>query len=216
MMKPGIGSYNRFKELFEKYSKEAGKEQYLIPYFISSHPGTTDEDMLNLALWLKENKFKPDQVQGFIPTPMALASAMYHSEINPLKKVGEASEHIDSARDAKSRRLHKAFLRYHDPDNWQMIRAALKRMGRTDLIGNGKEHLIPEFNGRLEKRGKSDGAKQGNDFHHRIKAKSNVKNPVKGKGKVKGAGWAKASKKPSKKAGAKRKGSKVGKGRVGR
>lgn len=208
MMKPGIGSYNRFKELFEKYSKEAGKEQYLIPYFISSHPGTTDEDMLNLALWLKENKFKPDQVQGFIPTPMALASAMYHSEINPLKKVGEASEHIDSARDAKSRRLHKAFLRYHDPDNWQMIRAALKRMGRTDLIGNGKDHLIPEFNGRLEKRGKTDGSNQGNkgnDFHHRIKAKSNVKT----KGKVKGAGWAKAGKKTN----AKRKGSKVGKGR---
>ncbi|KAG1660510.1 hypothetical protein GQR58_022036 [Nymphon striatum] len=129
MMKPGIGSYYRFKELFEKYSKEAGKEQYLIPYFISSHPGTTDEDMLNLALWLKENNFKPDQVQGFIPTPMALASAMYHSEINPLKKVGEASEHIDSARDAKTRRLHKALLRYHDPENWQMIRAALKAHG---------------------------------------------------------------------------------------
>jgi len=215
MMKPGIGSYNRFKELFEKYSKEAGKEQYLIPYFISSHPGTTDEDMLNLALWLKENKFKPDQVQGFIPTPMALASAMYHSEINPLKKVGEASEHIDSARDAKSRRLHKAFLRYHDPDNWVMIRAALKRMGRTDLIGNGKEHLIPEFNSRLEKRGKSDGktvAKQGNDFHHRIKAKSNVKTQVKAKGKVKSAGWAKSKPKPNNKA----KSSKAGKGRLGR
>ncbi|MCL4111497.1 UNVERIFIED_CONTAM: hypothetical protein GTU68_002281 [Idotea baltica] len=215
MMKPGIGSYNRFKELFEKYSKEAGKEQYLIPYFISSHPGTTDEDMLSLALWLKENKFKPDQVQGFIPTPMALASAMYHSEINPLKKVGEASEHIDSARDAKSRRLHKAFLRYHDPDNWVMIRAALKRMGRTDLIGNGKEHLIPEFNSRLEKRGKSD-SNTGNDYHHRIKTKSNVKTSVKGKGKVKGAGWAKASKSSGKKTNTNRKGTKAGKGRVGR
>ena len=179
MMKPGIGSYYRFKELFEKYSKEAGKEQYLIPYFISSHPGTTDEDMLNLALWLKENKFKPDQVQGFIPTPMALASAMYHSEINPLKKVGEESEHIDSARDAKSRRLHKALLRYHDPDNWQLIRAALKRMGRTDLIGNGKEHLIPEFTPRLE-RGAGRGKPKSNDFHHRIKTKSGVKT----KGKV--------------------------------
>lgn len=180
MMKPGIGSYYRFKELFEKYSKQAGKEQYLIPYFISSHPGTTDEDMLNLAIWLKKNNFKPDQVQGFIPTPMALASAMYHSEINPLKKVGEASEHIDSVRDAKTRRLHKAFLRYHDPANWQMIRAALKRMGRTDLIGNTKEHLIPEFNPRLEKR---TGAikNKGNDFHHRIKTKSKIKT----KGKVK-------------------------------
>ncbi len=200
MMKPGIGSYYKFKELFEKYSKEAGKEQYLIPYFISSHPGTTDEDMLNLALWLKENNFKPDQVQGFIPTPMALASAMYHSEINPLKKVGEASEHIDSARDAKSRRLHKAFLRYHDPDNWQMIRTALKRMGRTELIGNAKEHLIPEFNARLEKRSdkrgsgaqaKNSDSTKGNDFHHRIKTKSNAQSKGKPRTKTR-AGFAKA------------------------
>ena len=181
MMKPGIGSYYRFKELFDKYSKEAGKEQYLIPYFISSHPGTTNEDMLNLALWLKQNNFKPDQVQGFIPTPMALASAMYHSEINPLKKVGEASEHIDSARNAKTRTLHKALLRYHDPENWQIIRAALKKMGRSDLIGNTKDHLVPEFNSRLEKRSNKGQAK-ANDFHHRIKTKSAVK--TKGKARV--------------------------------
>ncbi len=185
MMKPGIGSYHRFKELFDKYSKEAGKEQYLIPYFISSHPGTTNKDMLNLALWLKENNFKPDQVQGFIPTPMALASAMYHSEINPLKKVGEASEHIDSARDAKTRRLHKALLRYHDPENWQMIRAALKKMGRTDLIGNTKDHLVPEFNSRLEKRGQTSTQNKGSDFHHRIKTKSAVQ--TKGKVQTKGS-----------------------------
>ena len=169
MMKPPIGNYYRFKELFERYSKEAGKEQYLIPYFISSHPGTTDEDMLNLAIWLKNNNFKPDQVQQFIPTPMALASAMYHTGVNPLKTVGSDTEHIDTAKTAKTRRLHKAFLRYHDPDNWQMIRAALKRMGREDLIGNGKDHLIPEFTPRLEKRPK--GKTQGNDYHHRIKTK---------------------------------------------
>jgi uncharacterized radical SAM protein YgiQ len=179
MMKPPIGSYYRFKELFEKYSKEAGKEQYLIPYFISSHPGTTDEDMLNLALWLKENNFKPDQVQQFIPTPMALASAMYHTGVNPLKKVGSDTEHIDTAKTAKTRKLHKAFLRYHDPDNWQMIRVALKRMGREDLIGNGKEHLLPEFTPRLEKRGGSGKAKS-NDFHHRIKVKTEG-NPRKGR-----------------------------------
>ena len=170
MMKPPIGNYYRFKELFEKYSKQAGKEQYLIPYFISSHPGTTDEDMLNLALWLKQNKFKPDQVQAFIPTPMALASAMYHTGVNPLKKVGSESEFIDTAKTAKTRQLHKAFLRYHDPENWQMIRVALKRMGRTDLIGNGKEHLIPEFTPRLEKGARPK--KQGNDYYHRIKTKS--------------------------------------------
>ena len=174
MMKPPIGSYFRFKELFEKYSKEAGKEQYLIPYFISSHPGTTDEDMLSLAIWLKENKFKPDQVQQFIPTPMALASAMYHTGVNPLKTVGSDTEHIDTAKTAKTRKLHKAFLRYHDPENWQMIRTALKRMGREELIGNAKEHLVPEFNARLEK-GSGRGQGKGNDFHHRIKIKPHAK-----------------------------------------
>ncbi len=85
MMKPGIGSYDRFKALFDKYSAAAGKEQYLIPYFIAAHPGTTDEDMLELALWLKRNGFRADQVQAFLPSPMALATAMYHTGLNPLQ-----------------------------------------------------------------------------------------------------------------------------------
>ncbi len=192
MMKPAIGSYYRFKELFDKYSKQAGKEQYLIPYFISSHPGTTDEDMLNLALWLKQNKFKPDQVQAFIPTPMALASAMYHTGVNPLKKVGAQSEFIDTAKTAKTRRLHKALLRYHDPENWQLIRAALKRMGRTDLIGNGKEHLLPEFTPRLEKGARTKS--RGNDYQHRIKSRSRVTKKSKGKNKTFATGRKKGSK----------------------
>jgi len=145
MMKPGIGSYDKFKEMFEKFSKQVGKEQYLIPYFISAHPGTTDEDMLNLALWLKENKFRPDQVQAFLPTPLAIASAMYHTAKNPLKKVSRDSERVSVVRGDKRRRLHKAFLRYHDAENWPTLRAALKRMGRTDLIGNGKQHLVPSW-----------------------------------------------------------------------
>ena len=145
MMKPGIGSYDKFKEMFEKFSKQAGKEQYLIPYFISAHPGTTDEDMLNLALWLKKNKFRPDQVQAFLPTPLAIASAMYHTAKNPLKKVNRESERVSVVRGDKRRRLHKAFLRYHDAENWPMLRAALKRMGRSDLIGNGKQHLVPSW-----------------------------------------------------------------------
>ena len=143
MMKPGIGTYDEFKRLFEKYSKEAGKEQYLIPYFIAGHPGTTDNDMLNLALWLKANGFRADQVQNFYPSPMASATAMYHSGKNPLKRVDRNSEVVDVPKGAKQRRLHKAFLRYHDPDNWPMLRQALKKMGRNDLIGNGKKHLVP-------------------------------------------------------------------------
>ena len=143
MMKPGIGSYDRFKQMFEKYSKEAGKEQYLIPYFIAAHPGTTDEDMMNLALWLKRNGFRADQVQAFYPSPMATATAMYHSGKNPLRKVTYKSEGVEIVKSEEQRRLHKAFLRYHDPKGWPMLREALQRMGRADLIGPGKHQLIP-------------------------------------------------------------------------
>ena len=145
MMKPGMDAYYRFKELFDKFSKAAGKEQYLIPYFIAAHPGTTDDDMLALAVWLKSNGFRADQVQAFLPSPMATATAMYHSGINPLRKVTRDSEAVYIPRGIAQRRLHKAFLRYHDAANWPLLREALKRMGRSDLIGNGKRHLIPAF-----------------------------------------------------------------------
>ena len=145
MMKPGMGAYDAFKAMFEKFSKEAGKEQYLIPYFIAAHPGTTDEDMLNLALWLKKYDFKLDQVQTFTPTPMAMATAMYHSGKNPLRKVTADSDDVPIPRAGGVRRLHKAFIRYHDPNNWPMLREALKKMGRADLIGNGKKHLVPAW-----------------------------------------------------------------------
>jgi uncharacterized radical SAM protein YgiQ len=145
MMKPGVGSYDRFKELFDRYSREAGKEQYLIPYFIAAHPGTTDEDMLDLALWLKRNGFRADQVQAFLPSPMATATAMWHSGKNPLRKVGRGTEEVHVPKGLKVRRLHKAFLRYHDANNWPLLREALKRMGRAELIGGGKQHLVPAW-----------------------------------------------------------------------
>ncbi|MFT5504192.1 MAG: putative radical SAM protein YgiQ [Gammaproteobacteria bacterium] len=145
MMKPGMGSYDKFKALFEKFSKKAGKEQYLIPYFIAAHPGTTEEDMMNLAIWLKKNGFKADQVQNFYPSPMATATTMYHTGKNPLRRVTRDSEEVLTVKGDRKRRLHKAFLRYHDPDNWPMLREALKEMGREDLIGNSKHHLIPSF-----------------------------------------------------------------------
>ncbi|WP_218510686.1 YgiQ family radical SAM protein [Variovorax sp. dw_308] len=145
MMKPGIGSYDKFKQLFEKFSAEAGKKQYLIPYFIAAHPGTSDEDMMNLAIWLKKNGFRADQVQTFYPSPMATATAMYHTNKNPLRKITRESETVDIVRGDKRRRLHKAFLRYHDANNWPLLREALKSMGRSDLIGNGKHHLIPTW-----------------------------------------------------------------------
>ncbi|HET7504083.1 MAG TPA: YgiQ family radical SAM protein [Kofleriaceae bacterium] len=144
MMKPGIGAYDRFKELFDRYSREAGKEQYLIPYFIAAHPGTTDEDMLSLALWLKRNGFRPDQVQAFLPSPMASATAMYHTGLSPLRSL-VARQRVHVVRGLAQRRLHKAFLRYHDPENWPTLREALRRMGRADLIGSGKHQLVPAW-----------------------------------------------------------------------
>ena len=145
MMKPGIGTYDRFKQMFDRFSREAGKEQYLIPYFIAAHPGTSDYDMMNLAIWLKKNGFRADQVQTFYPSPMATATTMYYSAKNPLAKVSRTSEDVDIVKGEKRRRLHKAFLRYHDPNNWELLRAALKEMGRSDLIGNSKQHLIPTY-----------------------------------------------------------------------
>ena len=181
MMKPGMGAYNEFKAMFEKFSKEAGKEQYLIPYFIAAHPGTTDEDMLNLALWLKQNDFRLDQVQNFTPTPMAMATAMYHSGKNPLRKVTKSSEDVPIPKAGGVRRLHKAFIRYHDPANWPLLREALVRMGREDLIGNSKKHLVPAYQPAvMGKVRQSDGSA----FNPRVKAKlprafNNMKNAAK-------------------------------------
>jgi uncharacterized radical SAM protein YgiQ len=162
MMKPGIGSYDKFKQLFDKYSEEAGKKQYLIPYFIAAHPGTRDEDMMNLAVWLKKNGFRADQVQTFYPSPMATATAMYHSQKNPLRKVTRDAEPVDIVKGDKRRRLHKAFLRYHDANNWPLLREALKAMGRADLIGNGKHHLIPTYQPVTD--GAYVGARKKNSF----------------------------------------------------
>jgi uncharacterized radical SAM protein YgiQ len=167
MMKPGVGSYYKFKELFDKYSKAAGKEQYLIPYFIAAHPGTTDGDMLELALWLKKNGFRADQVQAFLPGPMATATAMYHTLKNPLRKVTRESEEVVIPKGIKQRRLHKAFLRYHDPNNWPVLREALRRMGRADLIGNGKQQLVPSY--QPAGTGESSEGKRGGSQHRPFK-----------------------------------------------
>ncbi len=143
MMKPGMGTYDAFKKMFDKYSKEAGKEQYLVPYFIAAHPGSENKDMMNLALWLKRQKMRVDQVQTFYPSPMSLATAMYHSERDPLHRMSYKSDKIYIPRDLSQRRVQKAFLRYHDPKNWPLLREELKAMGRSDLIGNGPKALVP-------------------------------------------------------------------------
>ena len=152
MMKPGMGSYDQFKAMFDRFSQEAGKEQYLIPYFIAAHPGTKDEDMMNLALWLKSYGYRADQVQAFYPSPMATATTMYHTHKDPLHKISRAGGDMDIVKSGKQRKLHKAFLRYHDPKNWAMLRKALQEMGRSDLIGKNRGCLIPPFNASLEGR----------------------------------------------------------------
>ena len=152
MMKPGMGSYDKFKAMFEQFSQEAGKEQYLIPYFIAAHPGTKDEDMMNLALWLKSYGYRADQVQAFYPSPMATATTMYHTHKDPLHKVSRIGGDMDIVKSGKQRKLHKAFLRYHDPKNWVLLRKALQDMGRSDLIGKNRGCLIPPFNASLEGR----------------------------------------------------------------
>ncbi|WP_350561415.1 YgiQ family radical SAM protein [Psychrobacter sp. CAL346-MNA-CIBAN-0220] len=152
MMKPGMGSYDQFKAMFEQFSQEAGKEQYLIPYFIAAHPGTKDEDMMNLALWIKSHGYRADQVQAFYPSPMATATTMYHTHKDPLHKVSRTEGDMDIVKSGKQRKLHKAFLRYHDPKNWALLREALKSMGRGDLIGKNRGCLIPPFNASLEGR----------------------------------------------------------------
>ncbi|MBB1270472.1 YgiQ family radical SAM protein [Shewanella sp. SR44-3] len=156
MMKPGMGTYDKFKELFDKFSKDAGKEQFLIPYFISAHPGTTNEDMVNLALWLKGQKFKLDQVQNFYPSPMANATTIYHTELNSLKNVKHDSEQVSVPKKGRQRRLHKALLRYHDPAGWPLIREALIAMGKESLIGNSPHQLVPAET-RAERSGKQWG-----------------------------------------------------------
>ncbi|MBX2882338.1 MAG: YgiQ family radical SAM protein [Granulosicoccus sp.] len=160
MMKPGIGAYDQFKALFEKFSKKAGKQQYLIPYFIAAHPGTTDQDMLQLALWLKRNGFRADQVQNFYPSPMATATAMYYTGKNPLQRIRRKDDDVPVAKSGTQRKLHKAFLRYHDPQNWPLLREALRDMGRADLIGNSKDQLIPTYQPLPDKRKSSQPRKR--------------------------------------------------------
>ena len=178
MMKPGIGSYDKFKQMFEKFSAEAGKKQYLIPYFIAAHPGTSDEDMMNLAIWLKKNGFRADQVQTFYPSPMATATTMYHTNKNPLRKITRESETVDIVRGDKRRRLHKAFLRYHDANNWPVLREALKSMGRADLIGNGKHHLIPTWQPLTDGSYTSARKKNSSASAETVKVKSSTANTV--------------------------------------
>ena len=140
MKKPEIEAFNKFKNNFDRFSKDCGKEQYIVPYFISSHPGSDLKDMIDLALYLKRNRFRLQQVQDFIPTPMTLATAMYYTGYDPI-----TSKKVYCARTVKEKRMQKALMRYHDPANYYLVKEALMQAGRKDLIGYGKDKLIPPY-----------------------------------------------------------------------
>jgi uncharacterized radical SAM protein YgiQ len=143
MKKPSVSSYERFAEQFACASESAGKDQYLVPYFISGHPGSTLEHMVDLALWLKERAMRPRQVQDFIPTPMSMATCMYYTGLDPF-----TFEPVFTARSMEDKRLQKALLFYWDPAHHDEVREALARAGRRDLIGSSSRCLVPPATGK--------------------------------------------------------------------
>lgn len=138
MKKPGQEDFLEFGKEFQKASKEAGLRQYLVPYFIASHPGSTLDSMIDLALFLKRNHYKPDQVQDFVPSPFDIAACMYHTGLDPFTR-----KPVAVARHLRDRKLQRALLQFFKPENYFEVRRALEQAGRKDLIGEGCDCLIP-------------------------------------------------------------------------
>jgi radical SAM superfamily enzyme YgiQ (UPF0313 family) len=154
MKKPSIKSYERFAQAFCQASEKAGKEQYLVPYFITGHPGSTLDDTIDLALYLKASGLRPRQVQDFIPTPMAVATTMYFTGIDPL-----TGDDVYTARDLREKRMMKALLFYWNPEDWPLAREALAKAGRRDLIGRSPRCLVPPEEEQL-RNVRRDGSRQ--------------------------------------------------------
>ncbi|HMJ13104.1 MAG TPA: YgiQ family radical SAM protein, partial [Polyangiaceae bacterium] len=162
MKKPPVASYERFAQAFCQESERAGKEQYLVPYFISGHPGSSLKDSIELALYLKKRNMRPRQIQDFIPTPMAIATAMYYTGIDPL-----TNEPVHVTRDLREKRMMKSLLYWWDQEHWPLAREALQRAGRTDLIGRGPECLVPPGYGVSAPRAPSGAAGRSKGSHPR-------------------------------------------------
>jgi len=139
MKKPVIDNFSTFAEDFQKASLAAGKpRQSLVPYFIASHPGSDLHAMIDLALFLKRNGYRPDQVQDFIPAPFDVATCMFYTGMDPFTK-----KPVHVARDLRDRKLQRALMQFFKPENWFTVREALIEAGRPDLIGSGCDCLIP-------------------------------------------------------------------------
>jgi uncharacterized radical SAM protein YgiQ len=143
MKKPAVESYERFAEQFTCASEQSGKDQYLVPYFISGHPGSTLKEMVSLALWLKKNGYRPRQIQDFIPTPMSMATSMYYTGLDPFTR-----KPVYTAKDLKEKRLQKALIMCWDPMHHDEAREALQKAGRGDLIGTKPGCLVPPATGK--------------------------------------------------------------------
>ena len=139
MKKPGHGEFATFARTFRAASERAGKEQYLVPYFIASHPGSTVADMIDLAVFLKQHGYRPRQVQDFIPAPMDLATCMYHTGLDPL-----TMRPVDTVKRLRDRQVQRALMQFFEPANWFVVHRALVEAGRRDLIGRGRQCLIPD------------------------------------------------------------------------
>jgi hypothetical protein len=164
MKKPSIENFTGFAKGFERASKKANKEQYLVPYFISSHPGSSLDSMIELAVYLKRNGYKPDQVQDFIPAPFDIATCMYYTGKDPFTK-----KPVEVAKKLNDRKLQKALLQFFKPENYFEVREALERTGRHDLIGNGCDALIGHQPPREALQQRMARARRDvKDMHHRI------------------------------------------------
>jgi uncharacterized radical SAM protein YgiQ len=139
MKKPCNDDFEKFADKFARESKRAGKKQYLVPYFIASHPGSDLDAMIHLAVFLKRNGYKPDQVQDFIPAPLDVATCMYYTGIDPFTK-----KKVETAKSLKDRKLQRALMQFFKPENYFEVREALLTAGRQDLIGSGCDCLIPD------------------------------------------------------------------------
>lgn len=160
MGKPHIEAYKRFQDEFYRMTKQAGKEQYLVPYLMSSHPGSTMKDAVELALFLKREHIRPEQVQDFYPTPGTVSTCMFYTGLDPY-----TMEEVYVPRTQKEKSQQRALLQYFNPKNRQLVIDALKAAGRTDLIGSGKNCLAaptPQYLAELKARGTGKGKSRPN------------------------------------------------------
>ena len=191
MRKPASNDFEKFAEVFDRESEKAGKKQFIIPYYIASHPGSDLNAMIDLALFLKRNGYKPDQVQDFIPAPFDVATAMYYTGINPFTK-----EPVYVAQHLRDRKLQRALMQFFKPENYFDVRKALEQAGRQDLIGSGCDALIPATPPReaLDKRRSEANKSLRGEYVHKVPGEGN---PASQDGTPSGKSFGKGSQKQS-------------------